>query len=86
MNGLLWLSNAMFGRPRPLALITLITFLTCVFLDFFVVILSLTDQINLPLKLKTDHFFVSGQIYKISRGSNTFPLTVYVVRTISSVL
>ena len=28
-----------------------ITFSTCVFLDFFVVILSLTVQINLPLKL-----------------------------------
>ena len=25
-------------------------------------------QINLPLKLQTDHFFVSGQTYKISRG------------------
>ena len=39
---------------------------------FFVVILSLPVQINPPLKLETDHFFVSGQTYKISRGSNTF--------------
>ena len=37
-----------------------------------VVILSLTVQINLPLTLQTDNFFVSGQTYKISRGSNTF--------------
>ena len=41
------------------------------FSGFFVVILSLTVQINLPLK--SDNFFVSGQTYKISRGSNTFP-------------
>ncbi len=42
------------------------------------VILSLTVKINLPLKLDTDHFFASGQTYKISRGSNTFPPTVCV--------
>ncbi len=48
------------------------------FSEFFVVvILSLTVQINLPLKLHTDHFFVSGQTYKISRGSNIFFPTVY---------
>ncbi len=36
------------------------------------VILSLTLQINLPLKLETDNFFVSGQMYKICRESNLF--------------
>ena len=40
-------------------------------------VFSLTVQINLPLKLYTDHFLVSGQTYKISRGSNTFSLTVF---------
>ncbi len=39
----------------------------CLF-GFFVVLLSLTVKINLPLKLWTDHYFVSGQTYKISRG------------------
>ncbi len=42
--------------------------------DIFVVILSLTGQINIPLQLQTDHFCVSVQMYKISRGSNiVFP-------------
>ncbi len=45
----------------------------------FSVIQSLTLQINLPLKLETDHFFVSVQMYKISRGSNIFfPLFIYI--------
>ena len=35
---------------------------------FVVVILSLTVQINLPLKLLTDHFFVSGQTCKRDRN------------------
>ncbi len=48
-----------------------ITFLKCIFLDF-VVILFLTVQINLPLKLQTDYFFVSGKTYRISRESNNF--------------
>ncbi len=43
------------------------------FLDFVIVILSLTVQMNLPLKWLTDHFFVSEQTYKISRGSNISP-------------
>ncbi len=45
-------------------------------MDFFVVILSLTVQINLPLK--TGHFFASGQTYKISRGSIFFLSPLYV--------
>ncbi len=40
-----------------------------------VVILSLTVQINLPLKFKFYNFFISGQTYKISRGSNYFSHT-----------
>ncbi len=39
---------------------------------FFVVILSLTVQMNLPLQLQTGHFFVSRQMYKISKGSIIF--------------
>ncbi len=40
------------------------------------ILFSLTDQINLPLKIYTAHLFVSGQAYKIIRGSNHFSLTV----------
>ncbi len=45
------------------------------FLDVFLLLFFLSVQINslsLQLKLYTDHFFVSGQMYKISRGSNHF--------------
>ncbi len=46
---------------------------------FFVVVLSLTVKINLTLNVYTDHFFVSGQTYKISRGSNIcFPHCIWV--------
>ncbi len=43
-------------------------FFKCVFLDLFVVNLSFTVQINVLYKLEIEHFFVSGQTYKISRG------------------
>ncbi len=50
----------------------------CVFLDFFIVILSLTVKIKLPLKMYTDHLFDSGQTSKISRGSIIcFPHCIY---------
>ncbi len=32
-------------------------------MDFYVVMLSLIVQINTPLKLLTDYFFVIGQMY-----------------------
>ncbi len=40
------------------------------------VILSITVKINLPLKLQTDHFFVSGQTYKIKSSQVKSPLFI----------
>ncbi len=48
-----------------------------VFFIFF--ILSLTVQINLPLILYTDNFFVSGQMNKISRGPKVVVFSLYTV-------
>ncbi len=52
-------------------------FLNGFFCIFLVVILSLTVQINLSLKLQTDNFFVSGKTYKISMGSKQIFHCIY---------
>ena len=49
-----------------------IKFVQCCYSGFFCDILSLSVKIYLWLKLYTVPFFVSGQTYKISKGSNHY--------------
>ena len=54
-------------------IINLLNVYDVVILDFFVICdLSLNVKMYLWLKLYTVPFFVSGQIYKISKGSNNY--------------